>query len=95
MLNITHKKSADGTKTYANINSISPIPKGLTCPDQVNPTRILSYSDWNQEVFMGLPEWLAKKITATPEFNAKFGDLPASSPNVDMVAETESDGLPF
>ena len=95
MLNITHKKSADGTKTYANINSISPIPKGLTCPDQVNPTRILSYSDWNQEVFMGLPEWLAKKITATPEFNAKFGALPDNSPNIDLVAENPSDALPF
>jgi hypothetical protein len=95
MLNITHKKSADGTKTYANISSISPIPKGLQCPTQVNPTRILSYSDWDQELFMTLPEWLATKITKTPEFNAKFGALPDIAPQMDLVAEDNFDEPPF
>ena len=58
MVNVIHKASQDGTKTYANIASISPMPKGLTCPDQVNPSRILAYSNWNQEVFIGLPDCL-------------------------------------
>lgn len=87
MLNITHKKSADGTKTYANINSISPMPKGLVCPDQINPTRILSYSDWDQELYMKLPEWLATKISKTPEFNNMFGVLPDNSPKFDAVED--------
>jgi hypothetical protein len=94
MLNIIHKASMDGTKTYANIASISPIPKGLACPDQVNPTRILSYDNWNQEVFMSLPEWLADKISSTPEYKAKFS---MNAPIVlDVVnTETEEDSLPF
>lgn len=92
MLNVVHKASADGTKTYANIASISPIPKGLTCPEQVNPTRILAYDSWNQDVFMSLPEWLADKISATPEYKSKFSmDKPVV---LDVVAE-ESDPLPF
>lgn len=92
MLNVVHKASADGTKTYANIASISPIPKGLTCPEQVNPTRILAYDSWNQDVFMSLPEWLADKISATPEYKSKFSmDKPVV---LDVVAE-ESDDLPF
>lgn len=92
MLNVVHKASADGTKTYANIASISPIPKGLTCPEQVNPTRILSYDSWNQDVFMSLPEWLADKISATPEYKSKFSmEKPIG---IDMVSD-ESDPLPF
>lgn len=92
MLNVVHKASADGTKTYANIASISPIPKGLTCPEQVNPTRILAYDSWNQDVFMSLPEWLADKISSTPEYKSKFSmEKPIA---LDVVAE-ESDPLPF
>lgn len=92
MLNIVHKASADGSKTYANIASISPIPKGLTCPDQVNPTRILSYDNWSQEVFMSLPEWLADKISATPEYKSKFS---MEKPIVLDVVADDNDPLPF
>jgi hypothetical protein len=95
MLNIVHKASADGTKTYANITGITPMPKGLQCPDQVNPTRLLAYDSWNQEVFMSLPEWLADKISATPEYKAKFTiDTPNQEAfNLDKVEE--NDALPF
>lgn len=92
MLNVVHKASADGTKTYANIASISPIPKGLTCPEQVNPTRILAYDSWNQDVFMSLPEWLADKISATPEYKSKFSMEKAV---VLDVVSTDEDPLPF
>lgn len=92
MLNVVHKASADGTKTYANIASISPIPKGLTCPEQVNPTRILAYDSWNQDVFMSLPEWLADKISATPEYKSKFS---MDKPVVLDVVATDEDPLPF
>lgn len=94
MVNVIHKASVDGTKTYANIASVSPMPKGLTCPDQVNPSRILAYSNWNQEVFMGLPDWLAEKIAGTPEYKAKFsmGSQPVA--NLDVVSD-EGDNLPF
>jgi hypothetical protein len=92
MLNVVHKASADGTKTYANIASISPIPKGLTCPEQVNPTRILAYDSWNQDVFMSLPEWLADKISATPEYKSKFS---MEKPVVLDVVATDDESLPF
>ena len=90
-----HKSSADGTKTYANITGITPMPKGLQCPEQVNPTRLLAYDSWNQDVFMSLPEWLADKISATPEYKAKFTmDTPKQEAfNLDKVEEEDS--LPF
>jgi len=93
MVNVIHKASADGTKVYANIASISPMPKGLECPKQVNPSRILSYSNWNQEVFMGLPEWLADKISLTPEYQAKFSMV--KPPKLDIIQEEADSILPF
>jgi hypothetical protein len=94
MVNVIHKASADGTKTYANIASISPMPKGLVCPEQVNESRILAYSAWNQEVFMGLPEWLANKISETPEYKAKFAMPNNQSIGLDIIEE-DSNPLPF
>jgi hypothetical protein len=94
MVNVIHKASADGTKTYANIASISPMPKGLVCPEQVNLSRVLSFSDWNQEVFMGLPDWLANKISETPEYKAKFAMPNNSMAKLDIVEE-DSNPLPF
>jgi hypothetical protein len=94
MVNVIHKASADGTKTYANIASISPMPKGLVCPEQVNQSRILAYSAWNQEVFMGLPEWLANKISETPEYKAKFAMPNNQSIGLNIIEE-DSNPLPF
>ncbi len=94
MVNVIHKASADGTKTYANIASISPMPKGLVCPEQVNESRVLAYSAWNQEVFMGLPEWLANKISETPEYKAKFAMPNNQSIGLDVIEE-DSNPLPF
>lgn len=94
MLNIVHKSSSDGTKTYANIASVSPIPKGLTCPDQINPTRILAYDSWDQSVFMSLPNWLSEKIEGTPEFKSKFNMETSLGSSISVIDE-EDDGLPF
>lgn len=95
MLNIVHKASADGTKTYANITGITPIPKGLQCPEQINPTRVLAYDAWNQELFMTLPEWLADKISSTPEYKAKFSMDSPNQETFKLDKVEENDPLPF
>jgi hypothetical protein len=70
------------------------MPKGLVCPEQVNESRVLAYSAWNQEVFMGLPEWLANKISETPEYKAKFAMPNNQSIGLDVIEE-DSNPLPF
>lgn len=90
MLNIVHKASKDGTKTYANLAGVTPLPKGLECPKQINPTRVLDYDNWNQEVFLSLPEWLASKISSSKEYNEKFSfNAPSELPKLDKVEEDE------
>ena len=52
MVNIIHKPSAsDPTKIYANIGSVSSVPKGMVVPEQVNKTFILEYGDFDLEKF--------------------------------------------
>lgn len=58
MLNVIHAES--GGKTYANIGSVSPLPKGMEKP--VSKIGLLLYDDENQDTYGQLPEWLQKKI---------------------------------
>lgn len=69
MLNIIHKPGrVDPTKTYVEISSISSVPKGLGCPNPINPSIVLSYDDWKPEVFEGLSEHLKEKIRSSEEY---------------------------
>lgn len=94
MLNIVHNKSKDGTKTYANLAGVTPLPKGFTCPEPYNKTRCLDFDNWNQEVFMSLPAWLSDKICTSKEYKLKF-TMPNKedvSAKLDIVPNSD---LPF
>lgn len=62
MVNVSHSKSADGTRTYANIASLSGLPKGMA---PLQPKGKLVYFDADapdMAALEGLPEWLGDKI---------------------------------
>ncbi len=82
ILTVVHANVDD--KTYANISSASPLMKGMKKPEQVNPSVTFDINDFNQEVFNELPEFLRKKIEATPEYQNRLN----------KVAE-QNDGIPF
>lgn len=94
MINIVHKQTKDGSKTYANLAGVTPLPKGLDCPAQINPKRILDYENWNQELFMTLPDWLSNKISSSKEYNQKFNFNTPVQPSLDKVQEAD-DELPW
>jgi hypothetical protein len=87
MLNIIHKPSKDGTRMYEEIGSISPMPKGVTAPEQINPTIVLEYDNFNQSIFESLPDFIKNKIKSSAEYIAM------STPETKHI-ET-SDDLPF
>lgn len=71
-------------KTYANINSVSKLPKGkldekgnpvgpqYDCPPAINPLIYFSLDpeEFDADIYDGLPEWLRKKIAESDEFKA-------------------------
>lgn len=95
MLNIIHKpKVSDPTSFYEQIAGITPLPKGMKAPVQINPTFILSYDSFNQEQFELLPEFIRIKMQGSLE----YADMknPHSKVLVDAndIDETVDD-LPF
>lgn len=68
MINVLHND-----KGYAEIASISNLPKGFECPTQINPTTILSYDNWNEDIFNTLPSFIQDKMKASVEYKKLKG----------------------
>ena len=67
MISVVHNES-DGN-TYANIATVSPLLKGVTVPEQVNPSVIYDIAQKEDDTFAKLPEFMQKKIRLSHEFN--------------------------
>lgn len=91
MVNVIHKQSATG-KTYAEISSVSAMPKGVICPDQINKSVIFTITQPEWDVFDKMPDFLKDKIKKSQEYAAI--QMPG---NVETQSEhkEESDDLPF
>lgn len=71
MLNIIHKQGAtDPSKTYEKIAGITPMPKGVSCPEAINKPFIISYDDWSLDKFQTLPDFIANRMKESSEFQA-------------------------
>lgn len=95
MLNVIHKTSQAGNP-YAAISGVTPIPKGVTCPPQINSMFVLSYDDDKWEAKFGtLSQYVKERIEKTPEFQKRL-----NAGHTDLVEEPvngqdTSDDLPF
>lgn len=100
MLNVIHKASKMG-KMYATISAISPMPKGLSCPKQINETFIFDYEEnYSDEKIAAFPDFIKDKIKSSVEYrkrNGTFIDLPETEHAMDHTPEdnTDDDQLPF
>ena len=95
-LQIVHKKSADGTKTYGNIGAIMALPKGVAKLKLENPLKFFSFEDAS-ELDDSIPEWVQAKIVESDEWKAqeaaKRGESRADETRA--ATATNDDGLPF
>lgn len=79
LLNIMHTQR--NGKDYANIASISPLPKGMTAPELSFPGVIFDIdADDAQAVFETLSENLQATIAASPEWQARIGQTDDITP---------------
>lgn len=84
MLNLGHNTLADG-RTFVNIMSIAPMPKGMACPDQINETICYDTTDHNEEVFNKLPQFLQDDIVKSDEWAARLAS--ENKPKVSVAQE--------
>jgi|TARA_R110000744_G_scaffold162155_1_gene278756 hypothetical protein len=89
MLTIVHNNAASG-KTYANINSITGMPKGMECPKQVNDSYLWDYNEnFSMAELEKFPPFLVEKIKSTPEFKSS-----KSSDNLEAFQKEWHDANP-
>jgi len=69
LLSITHKTATNGN-TYANISSVSLLPKGMECPEMVNERQELSFDNFKKELFESLPDFIKEKIQTSQEYQS-------------------------
>ena len=95
MLSVIHKTSKQG-KLYAEISSISTLPKSLTCPEQINLNFEFSLENFDQKKFDSLPDWLKDKIKTSKEYRELTDPAHSDISGKDEDIEVENnDGLPF
>lgn len=71
MITVIQKpKSNDPTKTVTEVTNITKPPKGYECPAQINPSRVLSFDNFDDNVFASLTDWLKDKIRSSVEFKS-------------------------
>ena len=94
MISIIHRPGKnDPSKTYVEISTISKMPKGLQCPEQINPSRVLSFENWNQELYDSLSDFLKNKIASSEEFKImNSGTINAEEVIAPQLKESD---LPF
>lgn len=79
MINLSHNTLADG-RTFVNIMSISPLPKGMECPEQINEALCYDTTEHDQEVFDKLPSFIQEDICKSDEWAARLNAANKVSP---------------
>lgn len=103
MLNIIHiAGKKDPTKFYEAISSISPMPKGIVCPPQINETFVFDFENFDKTKFEILPQFIREMIVTSNEYKSLHGqetkEIPVASAvdaYLESKEEPESDDLPF
>lgn len=102
MLNIAHVVSPNNGKTYCNILNITPVPKGMLCPPQVNPSFEWNYDDkFDIDWVNNQPDFIKDAIKSTPEWELRIDQLEGGEvwDKLNQVAnegfEKVNEGLPF
>ena len=67
LITIAHKASKEGNQ-FAYIDNVTRLPKGMICPKAINAPIILSYDNWNQEIFDKQPDFIKEEIKSSQEY---------------------------
>lgn len=78
-ITVVHAANSQG-KTYAKIESVTGMAKGMTCPNQAHASIKYELEHGQNDIFQSLPEWIQEKIMAARENEPKSqSDAPAAT----------------
>jgi len=93
LLNVVHVGS--GGKTYANVSTVTPLPKMMASAMPEKPENPMVYWEIEQldgggEIDARIPEWVRNKIKESDEYRAMSGFEPAANGGTEV-----GDDVPF
>jgi hypothetical protein len=96
ILNIINRPSKTNPgRNVTEISSIMPLMKGQQCPDQINPTKVLSYDEFNWELYESLSDYTKDKIKSSIEFQLLQEPGLARDHETGNDENNDIDGMPF
>jgi hypothetical protein len=60
----------DPTRNYVKVSSVSKIVRGMECPPQINPTRLLCFESFDEKVFNSLSDYMKDKVRSSDEYKS-------------------------
>lgn len=88
-IQVIHKQSKDGTKTYSNVGGIVQAPKGYNKQPENEPI-YFSFEEHGQSIPEKTPEWIVNKIKQSKEWRSF--DQPS---NITPLNEEKDPDVPF
>ena len=72
LVNVVHKKSTRNPgRTYAQVTSVVPLPKGMTCPKATLDRILYDINHGEGGDYAKLPEWIQEKVQNSEEWNTQ------------------------
>lgn len=93
LMSVKHKEPNAEGKVWPEISGVALLPKGMECPELINPKRLLTYDEWNEEIFQSLPKFVKDKMETTPEYKELRSGKTTPAPAA--TSEGGDDTLPF
>lgn len=97
LVTVAHSEPNEQGIVYANATTFSPLIKGLTVDPLTNKTRVLTYENWDEELYNSLPDFLKEKMSKTPEFKNRGNKFEVPTVKVDIPDDGSAniDDIPF
>ena len=93
-INVLHEDNKQGG-VRDMIQGVLPKAAGFAYPPPVNPLIKFSLKNWDQAAYDRLPEWIKKKIAASPEGAAKLTGGTAPAAGTQTAAAPSDSEIPF
>jgi hypothetical protein len=99
MLNVIHR--ANGDSLWANVGALAPLPKSMVAPPRQGKLVYFSLEpgEFDEKLLDELPEWIVKKILASPECKRRLAGEPEPQPKTpapkQSLRQELNDDAPF
>lgn len=94
MIQIVHRKNADGSRVYANLASVTKIPKGFPKPEGTLEPIVYDIEESDPSMVDLLPQWMQDKIKDSRSFLQHLEDL-KDKPKFEDLDDEDGGQLPF